>query len=423
MKENEYSNSDGNLAASIGKEEILDAALKYGIIPSRDIVLDKIIAMEKKELLAQHKYAITELKLKSGKLVYSTYLPKADGGRTLMRRNTLEELEDVIAAFYRELEEEIYISTVFEKWIGQKLEFQEIQKASYDRYRSDYHRFFEAYQHPITKKKFKNITTDDLENFIKSAIRDLVLTRKAYTGLRTLLLGIFKFGKRRKYTTLSITEFFGDLELPKNLFKRKVVEKEKEVFLEDEIPLITGYLRDNPDIYNLGILLTFFTGMRVGELSSLKPGDISSSCIHIRRTEDKFRDGDGKWVVTVKEHAKTDAGHRDLVIPHSAHEVLERILELNPDGEYLFENHGKRIRGNTFNKRLSAVCDKLGLPHRTMHKIRKTYGTTLIDSHVDESFIKEQMGHADITTTKKIYYFSNKSQKKKVEQIENAISF
>ncbi|MEE0649941.1 tyrosine-type recombinase/integrase [[Clostridium] scindens] len=48
-----------------------------------------------------------------------------------------------------------------------------------------------------------------------------------------------------------------------------------------------------------------------------------------------------------------------------------------------------------------------------MHKIRKTYGKTLIDSDVDEGFITEQMGHSDISTTKKLYYFINKTTKNK----------
>lgn len=99
------------------------------------------------------------------------------------------------------------------------------------------------------------------------------------------------------------------------------------------------------------------------------------------------------------------------------------ILNLNPNGTYLFENKGKRIRGNTFNKRLTNICDKLCIPHRTMHKIRKTYGTQLIDNNVDEKFILEQMGHEDISTTKKLYYFSNKTTQSKQKQIENAIIF
>ena len=112
-----------------------------------------------------------------------------------------------------------------------------------------------------------------------------------------------------------------------------------------------------------------------------------------------------------------------MIIPTTATETINQILALNHNGTYLFERNGKRIRGNTFNKRLSQICKKLNIPHRTMHKIRKTYGTTLIDSNVDEGFITEQMGHSDISTTKKLYYFSNKTTKNKEKQIENAISF
>ena len=57
-----------------------------------------------------------------------------------------------------------------------------------------------------------------------------------------------------------------------------------------------------------------------------------------------------------------------------------------------------------------------------MHKIRKTYGTTLLDADVDESTVAEQMGHKDIATTKRFYYRSNKSDNTKFEQISKALS-
>ena len=83
----------------------------------------------------------------------------------------------------------------------------------------------------------------------------------------------------------------------------------------------------------------------------------------------------------------------------------------------------KRFWTNTFNDRLYKACDKCGLPRRSMHKIRKTYGTTLIDANVDDSLIMEQMGHSDIATTRKYYYYSNKNSQNNQNQIEKAISF
>ena len=103
---------------------------------------------------------------------------------------------------------------------------------------------------------------------------------------------------------------------------------------------------------------------------------------------------------------------------------LRMIKTLNPNGEFLFQTErGQRIRSHALNKHLGDVCKELGIPTRSMHKIRKTYGTTLLDSDVDEKFVVEQMGHADITTTKKYYYFSNKSAESKMKQINAAISF
>lgn len=357
---------------------------------------------------------------------YGTYLPDPDnkGKRIYRKRRTLSELENIIIDYYKAIEEKIYFKDVWQKYIVEKLEYGEIQKSSYDRYCNDFKRFFEDRTHNLSGKLFGKITEGDLERFIKMTIYEMELTRKAYTGLRTIIRGTFKYGKKHHLTDLSITQFFGDLEIPRGAFTRKVIDKEKEVFMENEVEVITSYLRDHPTLFNLGILLAFETGVRVGELSALKFTDIKDGFIRIRRTEYKYRDEKGKWTFTVKESTKSDAGARDLIIPETAKNTLRLIEDLNPNGEFLFQtDNGHRIRSHAFNKHLGVVCRSLGLDPRSMHKIRKTYGTTLIDSDVDERFVMEQMGHSDISTTKKYYYFSNKSTENKVKQINSAISF
>ena len=397
--------------------DVLQTAIENGIIDYKEIVV-AIDDMKRKEILAQHPYSIWQNN--DGK--WLTHIRNENGKKQIRRRNTKEELEDFLVEHYRQLEATFYIKDIFELWIEDKLKFGEIEKQSYDRYRSDFKRFFKPSK-DICRKKFKNINEKDLETFIKATIHELGLTRKTYSGLSVLLNGIFKFGKRNGYTTLSITQFMGDLDLPKNIFSKKQLRKEKEVFMEDEVELVTSYLKYNADIWNLGLLLQFQTGMRIGEIAALRKEDIGNHCIHVCRTECKFKDEDGKWTVAVKDFPKTEAGCRDILLPSTAEWTIEKILEINPHGEYLFMNNGKRIRENTFNKRLGDICDKLSIPHRSTHKVRKTYGTTLLDNNVDDSFVAEQMGHTDVTTTRKLYYYSNKNQKKKLAQIENAVSF
>lgn len=124
----------------------------------------------------------------------------------------------------------------------------------------------------------------------------------------------------------------------------------------------------------------------------------------------------------MSDFPKTDAGERFLILPDQAADTINAILALNPEDEYLFSEAGKRIRANAFNRRLSRVCDELNILHRSMHKIRKTYGTTLIDANVQESFVTEQMGHTTIETTKKYYYYCNKDDAAKINQINRAVS-
>ena len=221
--------------------EILRYAIDNGII-SLDTMLNDMEAMERKEILAKHKYTITTMTDKKGKTVYSTYLPDSNGKRLFRRRNTLKELEDTIVEFYRSQQEDMTLDKVFDEWIERKLQLGDIQKATYDKYKDDYERFFHSKKYSIIDKKFKNISEDDLEVFIKSVIRDLSLSHKAYSNMRILIQGMFKYGKKQKYTDISISHFFGDLELSKNMFKTKKVEKEKEVFLEEEIPMVLDYL-------------------------------------------------------------------------------------------------------------------------------------------------------------------------------------
>ena len=206
------------------------------------------------------------------------------------------------------------------------------------------------------------------------------------------------------------------------MFEKKLINIETEIFQEEEIPIIIGYLKSHVDIWNLALLLQFETGMRIGVVCALRIEDIHEDHIKVCRTEVKCKI-EGKSKVFAKDLAKTDAGNRTLYFPETVKWTLAQIEKLNPHGEFLFMNKGKRIRENTLNKRLSTICEELRIAHRTTHKIRRTYGTTLLDCSVADSTVAEQMGHTDVSTTRKLYYYSNKSKETKIKQINNAINY
>lgn len=395
--------------------EILRFIIESGKIDIND-VQNSMEAMKRKELLEQHPYKIWQGK--DGE--WYTYLPRQENGRVLKKRKLKSDLEKIIIDYYKE-QKEILLSDIFQEWSSQKLEYGEIQKQTYDRYKTDFHRFFD--NSDIANKDIRKITEDDLELFIRETIRRKGLSNKAYGGLRLLIIGIFKYAKKRKLTEISITQFMGDLDLPKKCFSKRTAKDDESVFTDSEVEKITAYIRENTSLINYGILLAFQTGVRVGELCALKYSDIVGNKLCIRRTEVRYRGEDGRYVFEVRESPKTEAGNRDIILNSDAQRTLKEIRKLNPFGEYMFMSDRKRIKEKAFSVKIVKICRYVGIKERSMHKARKTYATKLINGGVDESLVIKQMGHTSIDCTRNHYYFNNKSDEEAVKQIEKAISY
>ena len=178
----------------------------------------------------------------------------------------------MIVAYYKSQKEEPAVSDTFKDWVYTKLEHGEIGRGTFDRYTNDYIRFFGGTS--FEKMKVKDVTEDDLDDFIRKTIMEHKLTRKAFANCRILIFGIFKRAKKKKTTQISITWFMKDLELLNNIFTKVIHKKEDQVYKEDEMPLAVEYLKNKPTMLNLGLLLAFQSGLRCGELAALKPTDI-----------------------------------------------------------------------------------------------------------------------------------------------------
>lgn len=367
------------------------------------------------ELLAKHPYQIW----KGTDGNWHTYLPDDTKQRVPRKRKTEKAIKDVIVDYWKDKEENPTVGEVYKEWIDSKLERGEIQKATRDRYNRQYAECFGKFG----KRKIKSVTEVEIEDFLIESIKEHDMTQKAYSNLRTLVYGIFKRAKKRKFVTFSITQIVGDAEISRKLFRKTVKEDDELVFTEDETAKMYDYFRTiNMDIVDLGILLLFKTGLRPGELAGLKRCDIENNVVKIHRTEIRYKGDNGKDVFEVRDFPKTDAGVRDVIVPENSVWILNSILKKNPFGDFLFEINGKRIPTFTFSRRLLEICTALDIRKKSLNKIRKTYGSILIDNDVDESIIISQMGHTEIKTTKKYYYKDRKSVERKAEILNLALA-
>ena len=108
---------------------------------------------------------------------------------------------------------------------------------------------------------------------------------------------------------------------------------------------------------------------------------------------------------------------------------MQKVIEINckyglKDDDFLFIHNksGKRMLSYSAARRIRKYCDKINIPQKSMHKIRKTYISTLIDSGLNINEIRKLAGHSDEKTTYKNYCFNRFSDKQTEDKIEEALN-
>lgn len=397
--------------------EILWFIINNGMI-NIDDVQNNMEAMKREKILKRHPYKIWEGK--DGK--WYTYLPNEEKGRILKKRATQKAIEDDVIEYWKVETENPTLKDLFYEWMHGKLDYKDICTGTFNRYEKDFKRFFED-ESDFSSRRIRDIKADEIEPFLRGAISKYSLTAKAYSNLRTITYGIFKYAKKKEYISWSISQTVGDMELPKKSFRKVIKEDDEEVFSDEEMAKLLKYLSEVPDMLNLGIILMFCTGVRVGELVAMKWCDITDNSIKIRRTEISYKNDDGENVCEIRDYPKTEAGVRTVFVPTEFTSIIRRLRLLSGNQEYVFWKDGHNIKAMQIRKRLYLICKKAGIKKKSPHKLRKTYVSILLDNGIDKRLVQDVAGHAQIATSERNYHRNRKSDKKKEQILSNLPEF
>ena len=164
--------------------------------------------------------------------------------------------------------------------------------------------------------------------------------------------------------------------------------------------------------YKTAIILTVFTGVRLGELMGLEWSDIDfrNGIISINRSSQYLAD---KGIFT--KTPKTESSIREVAIPEFVISLLEEYKlwyeeqkalcgELWDNSNRLFvQANGKPMNPSTISKWFVKFIGQIGLPVINFHGLRHTNATLLIAQNVDVAVVAARLGHAQITTTLNFY--------------------
>lgn len=151
----------------------------------------------------------------------------------------------------------------------------------------------------------------------------------------------------------------------------------RKVFTKDEII----ELWNSEDVYASAILILIFTGLRIGELISLKKEDVKL---------------DEQYFNIIK--SKTKSGIRQVPIADKLIPLFKKWME--NDSEYLIcSPTGKKIIYNNF--RINN-WNRLA-PNHTLHDTRHTFISMMTAQNIDSRIIKKIVGHSSNDVTQNVY--------------------
>ena len=208
-----------------------------------------------------------------------------------------------------------------------------------------------------------------------------------------------------------------------------------------------AYTHSHPSKYNNILLLSLFTGMRIGEVLALRIQDIDIDLEYITINQTMTRNKCDKIIIGTT--TKTKSGKRKIKVLEQAKPILENaIKEMTPNRDNLvfIRNNNKYYEDGQVNSAFKRICMNAGIrvidtKHKkysekkgyyyvnqktsdvNTHMLRHSFATRAIEAGVTSIVLKDILGHSDIQTTINIYgdvfsYFQN-SESEKAEKYLN----
>ena len=231
-------------------------------------------------------------------------------------------------------------------------------------------------------KKANEITPDDMVRFVNEYILKKGLS---FSFQNQVVNGSKLFFKEIIKTSFSVEKF----ERPRREHKLPNVLSKEEV---------AGLLKALTNQKHIAMLsLIYACGLRRGELINLKPVNI-----------------DSKRHLLIIVNAK---GYKDRIIPISDKviEMLRNYYKEYQPKVWLFEgqNAGEKYSETSLQKVLKKALIQANIRKPvTLHWLRHSYATHLLESGVDLRYIQELLGHKSSRTTEIYTHVSEKSLQK-----------
>ena len=267
------------------------------------------------------------------------------------------------------------------------------------------------------------ITSDLLQNNIMQWFEhnrlqgEMPLSDKTVCDIMIILKSCLNYGVQKGYILPKSVNIVLPTVKTKNARIQIYNLKEQQVIVEAVLSNLTS--RSN------GILISLYTGIRIGELCALKWSDIdlTNKTIIISKTLQRlyFKDIHGKNYTKVSiSSPKTVNSIREIPISTRLLQVLEKLSVDNSEA-YVLTNTEKYMEPRTYRNFYKHFISNLNVHQLKFHSLRHTFATRCIEFGADYKSVSEILGHANVNITMSLYVHPSIEQKRKCVELMDTL--
>ena len=250
---------------------------------------------------------------------------------------------------------------------------------------------------------FNNGRLDNAGGLTVKTIRDIIL--------------VLRLTLNFAYKSRVIAALNWDLiDYPKDSEIKKVIALSKD---EEQMLIQAIYL--NLTRKSVGILLTLFTGLRIGELCGLQMSDISLSdnTITVNKTVQRIYDKLKKTSYIHIGAPKTKSSQRTIPVPSLLMNIIKKFYTNNPN-HYFLTGKSTPTEPRVYRQFFARFVKKHELTPVKFHELRHTFAIRAIEiSDFDIKSLSEILGHKNVSFTLNVYGRANLQQKIKCMNLLN----
>lgn len=186
-----------------------------------------------------------------------------------------------------------------------------------------------------------------------------------------------------------------------------------EILNRTEQSKLIPYLYTDLDRSKAGIILCISTGLRLGEICSLKWDDIDfdQMVIHVNRTVQRIATLKGTTkTMLIETVPKSPFSVREIPISDTTRQLLSAF---KVKGQEYVLCGDKPMEPRTYQNHFKKYLKEININNHNFHALRHTFATNCIDSGMDAKSLSEILGHSDIQITLNHYVHPTMDTKRK----------